>query len=486
MIYLIINDMEFYDDAAALIRSFYPGEKVMVKHGADVTDGSIAGADASGSGVAGADVTAVIEASVPDCEGLTKGVRHEKFKAALYKKLAEDTGRTLPWGDLTGVRPCKIAVGMLESGCSDDDVLKTFRDTHFVSGEKAELALNIAHKEISLLDGINYKDGYSLYIGIPFCPTTCLYCSFTSYPVSLGESVVEDYLKALYDEMRYVRAAFGDKRPDTIYVGGGTPTALSEIQLDRLLEMLDECFDAGSAPEYTVEAGRPDSITRDKLNVLKRHGVGRISINPQTMNQKTLDIIGRRHTIKQVADAFDMARSCGFDNINMDLIMGLPGEEETDMIRTLDTIRAFSPESLTIHSLALKRAAALNIQRDSYKSYSFNNTAGVIKAASECAASMGMEPYYMYRQKNMAGNFENVGYSIPGLECIYNILIMEEKQTIAACGAGASTKLVSHQEDGSTVIERIENVKNVRDYIERIDEMIARKGRLKCQNQCRD
>ena len=289
------------------------------------------------------------------------------------------------------------------------------------------------------------------------------------------------YIDTLFKEMEYVSEAMKGRRLDTIYFGGGTPTTLSDEQLDRVLTKLEQLFDVENAIELTVEAGRPDSITREKLKVLRKHNVDRISINPQTMNQETLDLIGRRHTVLQIKEAFKMAREEGFDNINMDMILGLPGEN-IDMVKnTLEQIKELSPESLTVHSLAIKRAAALNVWRDKYSDLSIENSAQMVDMAADYAARMDMEPYYMYRQKNMAGNYENVGYSISGKECIYNVLIMEEKQTIIACGAGASSKIVFHNEsdnEHSVRIERVENVKDVTNYIERIDEMIDRKKRF--------
>ena len=339
----------------------------------------------------------------------------------------------------------------------------------------------VAKKERTILEDIDYKNGYSLYIGIPFCPTTCLYCSFTSYSLAAYKSKVDIYIDALFKEMEYVSEAMKGRRLDTIYFGGGTPTTLSDEQLDRVLTKLEQLFDVENAIELTVEAGRPDSITREKLKVLRKHNVDRISINPQTMNQETLDLIGRRHTVLQIKEAFKMAREEGFDNINMDMILGLPGEN-IDMVKnTLEQIKELSPESLTVHSLAIKRAAALNVWRDKYSDLSIENSAQMVDMAADYAARMDMEPYYMYRQKNMAGNYENVGYSISGKECIYNVLIMEEKQTIIACGAGASSKIVFHNEsdnEHSVRIERVENVKDVTNYIERIDEMIDRKKRF--------
>lgn len=465
MIHLKIDDLEFYDDAVALIKSFFPRTEV-------TTEQEIAESDE----ISGKDESIIIKAWTPQNDGREKRFLHEEFKTELYRQLSKLTGRTLPWGKLTGVRPSKIAVGMLEEGYDDSKVIETFRDVHFVSENKAKLALQVAHKELDILERIDYRKGYSLYIGIPFCPTTCLYCSFTSYPLEVWKDRVEDYLQALFKEIDYVSGKLEGKRPDTVYFGGGTPTTLSEDQLDRLLDKVKKSFNVSASCEFTVEAGRPDSITSGKLKVLKKHGVQRISINPQTMNQETLDIIGRRHTVEQVIEAFAMARQCGFDNINVDLIMGLPGEDEEKIRHTLDEVKKLRPESLTVHSLAIKRAAALNVWRDKYRAYALNNTDEIIDSAAACAKDLGMEPYYMYRQKNMAGNFENVGYAIPGMECIYNILIMEEKQSIVALGAGASTKIVIPKDDGSVRIERIENVKSVKDYTERIDEMLGRKN----------
>ena len=458
MIYLNIDDREFYDDAVVLVRSFYPRTEVGEYDGQNVTPEDI-----------------IIRPDIPEKEGRSRSELHEEFKTDLYKKLEKMTGRTLPWGKLTGVRPSKIAVNLIENKTSDEDIIKLFMDKHYASEAKAKLALGVAHKELGLLGQRDYINGYSLYIGIPFCPTTCLYCSFTSYSIDKWHDRVEEYLSALFCEMEFVAAKLKNRRLDTIYFGGGTPTTLSADQLDRLLGHMEKCFDMSDIVELTVEAGRPDSLTIDKLKVLKAHNVGRISINPQTMNQATLDIIGRKHTVEQVKEAFAMAHECGLDNINVDLIMGLPGEDEAMIHHTLDEVKKLAPTSLTVHSLAIKRAAALNIWRDKYQAYALNNTDEIIDAAAACA-DMGMEPYYMYHQKNMAGNFENVGYSVPGLECIYNILIMEEKQSIVALGAGASTKIVMPQDDGSVRIERIENVKSVKDYIERIDEMIERKN----------
>ena len=396
------------------------------------------------------------------------------FKRFLYESLSSITGKTLPWGNLTGIRPTKIAYGMLEEGRAEDEILTFLDKKHFVSEEKSRLSIDIAKRERELLSGVHYEGGYSLYIGIPFCPTTCLYCSFTSFAIGAYRKQVEDYVDCLIKEMEYVSKRYADKILDSVYIGGGTPTTLEAHQLDRLIGSLKEMFDFSRVKEFTVEAGRADSITEDKLQVLYRHGVSRISINPQTMKQETLDIIGRRHTVEQVVEAYHMARKIGFDNINMDLILGLPGETPEDVQHTIDRVVELAPDSLTVHSLAIKRASRLNqwIQENGISA--LQNTDETMAIAAAGAARLGMEPYYLYRQKNMSGNFENVGYARPGKFGLYNILIMEEKQTIVALGAGSITKLVL---PGGR-IERTDNVKDVKLYIEKIDEMIERKEQL--------
>lgn len=471
MIYIKISDLDFYDDAVVLIKSFYPRTEVMqYQEQAEQTRTA-------------QDI--VIEPEVPEKDGRSKKELHEAFKCTLYTKLSAQLNKTLPWGYLTGVRPSKIAYTLLEKGADREQILEEFTKKHLVSEKKAQLALQVAQTEKSILEKMDYKNGYSLYIGIPFCPTTCLYCSFTSYSLAAYQSKVQPYLEALLKEMKYVSEAMRGRRLDTVYFGGGTPTTLSAGQLDMLLTELERQFDLSACRELTVEAGRPDSITYEKLCVLKAHHVDRISINPQTMNQQTLDLIGRRHTVEQIEEAFALAGKAGLDNINMDMILGLPGENKEMVQHTLEKIKALAPESLTVHSLAIKRAAALNIWREKYLDLQMDNSDEIVSMAADYAHQMGHQPYYMYRQKNMAGNFENVGYSKPGLECIYNILIMEEKQTIIAMGAGASTKIVFQNEtEGGQAgrIERIENVKDVTNYIQRIDEMIERKRKFFSEN----
>ena len=401
------------------------------------------------------------------------------FKRFFYDAMCELTGRYLPWGNLTGIRPTKIVKNLIEAGNTEAEIRIKMQNFHRISEEKLDLSLDIARREISLLSRLDYNSGYSLYIGIPFCPTTCLYCSFTSYPIAAWSKRIDEYLDALELELKYVAYEYSmnglsKKHPDTIYIGGGTPTSLDESHLERLLEMITSNIDISSSIEFTCEAGRPDSITPEKLRIMKKYGVTRISVNPQTMQQKTLDLIGRKVSVAQIEDSFYAAREAGHDNINMDIILGLPGETELEVEDTLSKIARMNPDSLTVHSLAIKRASALKKRLDEIGIDALKNTDTTMSLAENTARSMAMNPYYLYRQKNMSGNFENVGYAKEGKAGIYNILIMEEVQTIIACGAGTVTKRV--YPDGR--IERSENIKDVALYIEKIDEMIERKRTL--------
>lgn len=470
MIYLNINNSDYYDEVLVLVKAFFPAAETAT----DFADGE---QDFFKVTVEGCrlDIAARIDGVAYERTALavTADKRDIKntLKDCLYRLLCEITGSTLPWGMLTGVRPAKIVMKLLEEGRSAGEIEAYVQEQYLVSRNKARLSVAVAQKEKELLQRLNYDHGYSLYVGIPFCPTTCLYCSFTSYPVKTWKARVDSYLDALIQEMESISSYFKGRGPDTIYFGGGTPTTLEPWQLDRLLTALKTCFDLTGTLELTIEAGRPDSITKEKLMVLKKHGADRISINPQTMKQETLDIIGRLHTVEQVREAYFLARECGFKNINMDLIMGLPGETKEDVGQTLREIALMGPDSLTVHSLAVKRAAALKMWQKKNILYDSVNTDVIMDMTADYAAGMGLEPYYLYRQKNMTGNFENVGYSKKGYECLYNVLIMEEKQTIVACGAGGVSKRVY---PGGR-IERCENVKDVAGYIERIEEMIERK-----------
>lgn len=411
-------------------------------------------------------------------------VSKNDLKKNIYRMLSLETKRELPWGNLTGIRPTRIVMNLIEQDMSDEEIFKYMKDNYYTSDEKTALSLSIAHREKEILKNIDYDNGYSLYIGIPFCPTTCLYCSFTSYPICSYADIVDDYLECIMKEIDYVSENFKGKTLDTIYVGGGTPTTLLPEQIERLLGYVYDKLDVSKVKELTVESGRPDSITREKLATMKKMGVTRISVNPQTMRDKTLELIGRRHTVSQLVDSYNMAREEGFDNINMDIILGLPYETADDVRYTMEEIKKLAPDDLTVHSLAIKRGSKLAevLKQKELKGEqkgdvfsSIKNTEEMMKIASEGALSMGLTPYYLYRQKNISGNFENTGYARPGKAGIYNILINEEVQSIVALGAGTVTKRV-YGYDGR--IERCDNVKDVKLYMSQIDEMIQRKKDL--------
>ncbi len=500
MIYLKLSEENFEYDVRGLLTSFYPREEIALGAAEQLEPGdrcleveygekkiqvrllSVSDSDSGAGEKTAAETGAaeaagvglrVREASAP-ADTSDRKTAKSVLKRLVYGILSEDTKKTLPWGTLTGIRPTKIPMAMLEEGYSEEAIISYMEETYLTGREKIDLGIEIAKRERDVLKNIDYQDGYSLYIGIPFCPTTCLYCSFTSYPIAKWAPRMEEYLEALFQEIDYTKEAFAHKKLNTIYIGGGTPTTLTPDQMDRLFAKVEESFDFSHLQEWTVEAGRPDSVTEEKLKVLKVHPVSRISINPQTMKEKTLKLIGRKHSPEQIEEAFSLARAVGLDNINMDLIMGLPEETIEDVRFTMKKLYAMAPDSITVHSLAVKRAARLNTMKELYAHLKFENTGEMMDLTADYCRRLGLNPYYLYRQKNMAGNFENVGYARPGKEGIYNILIMEEKQTIVACGAGSVSKRV--YPDGR--IERCENVKDVASFIERIDEMIERKRKL--------
>ena len=471
-----VNIPSYEYDIHSLVKAFYPGAEVVVqvkeefeldtplKIDVHFEEESVRVSTFKGEQIVYTESSTLLEE-------LTRKEVKDRFKRLIYTALSAHSGKQLPWGTLTGIRPTKIPMAMLEEGASDEEIREYMKETYYCSEEKIELSTEIAKWERKLLGKLDYQNGYSLYVGIPFCPSTCLYCSFTSYPLGKWQKRVDEYLDALCKEIDYVAEELKDKVLNTVYIGGGTPTTLSAQQMDRLLTKIEESFDFSQVQEFTVEAGRPDSITREKLLAIKRHRVDRISVNPQTMKDETLKLIGRHHTVAQTKDAYRLAREVGFDNINMDLIIGLPGETKEDVAYTLSELKELAPDSITVHSLAIKRAARLNLFKDTYEEMGLENSAEIMDMTYASCKEQGLLPYYLYRQKNMAGNFENVGYAKADKAGIYNILIMEEKQSIVAVGAGASTKMVY---PGGR-IERMENVKDVGQYIERIDEMIERK-----------
>ena len=392
-------------------------------------------------------------------------------KRALFDQLSALTGQKPDWGTLTGVRPAKLCNEYFRKGNDVEQVRKILKDTYYLSDEKVKLLIDLAQLQQKILKDCDPR-AVGIYAGIPFCPTRCVYCSFTSNQVKYEK--IPPYLAALHKEIDFVGQHLKTigRQAESIYIGGGTPTTLNADDLGQLIAKMKGAFDMSSVREFTVEAGRPDTITEDKLRVIKDSGVGRISINPQSMKQRTLDLIGRSHTPGEIVDAFRKAKEVEIPIINADLITGLPEEQPEDFRETLERIIELDPENITVHTLAVKRASKLIEQDADYNYRQGEVVREMLAIAKEKLTACGYEPYYMYRQKHMSGNFENIGWSKPGTENIYNIRIMEEDQTIVAMGAGGISKMYYPEENR---LERVPNVSNYEIYIERIDEMIERK-----------
>ncbi|WP_410506410.1 coproporphyrinogen III oxidase [Haloimpatiens sp. FM7315] len=412
------------------------------------------------------------------CFDFNKLVKFKDFvKKSVFVFLTEVTGKLMPWGTLTGIRPSKIALELINAGKNENEIIDYFKLNYCTNKDKAELCIRVANKEEIFVN--KYIKNISVYIGMPFCPTRCLYCSFASNSVKSCGSVVDKYLETLEYEMVKMSDYIKSKglNIQCVYFGGGTPTAIDDNKFRKVIENIHKYFIKGfDVEEFTVECGRADSITLDKLKSMKKFNATRISINPQTMTDKTLKLIGRNHTSRDVIEKFNMAREMGFNNINMDMIVGLPGEKLKDIINTCDVISRLDPESLTVHGLSVKRGSRLHeniINNENYEIANQKELNLMFEESFKASEKMDMKPYYMYRQKNMVGNMENVGYCKDKKESIYNIQMIEEKQTIIALGADAVSKVVFLNENR---LERFANIKDVREYIDRIDEKI--KGKL--------
>ena len=399
-------------------------------------------------------------------------LKREKIstRKSLYNVLERFTETPPKWGILTGVRPVKIYHTLREKGFSEEEIRKTLMREYRLEEEKAGLVMKIGSLERDIIYPLD-KDRYSLYIGIPFCPTRCSYCSFTSN--KYDEKKADKYIDYLEREMEEVSEMLssGGKVLDTVYIGGGTPTALNNGQLERVLKKLRECFKGGYR-EFTVEAGRPDTIDYDKLKLMKDYGVDRISINPQSMSYDTLKRIDRDHSSEEIIDKYRMAKEIGFDSVNMDIIVGLPGEGAEEVEYTMEKISELRPENLTVHTMALKKISKISQHIEDYSFQEASEIEEMLDITKKYAYDLNLHPYYMYRQKQILGNFENIGYAAPGKECIYNIMMMEEKETIIALGVGSVSKFFYPDEDR---IERVPNFKDLYVYFDRIEEAIDRK-----------
>lgn len=505
MIQITIKDQEFSYDLTALAQAFFPEKKCVVRE------------EEVWRGRDGYTVCWEIDGERAFEHFEPSPYTRNTVKRKVYDLLSRYLEKELPWGTLTGVRPAKIPLRMLTEGMPEEEIDRILREEYRCSREKSALVLDVAKREYAITSGIDHENSFCLYIGIPFCPSICAYCSFSSYLAGKYEKWMDAYLDALEQELSYAAKTFAGKKLQAVYIGGGTPTALRDLAFARLLDMVDRYLPMEDVSEYTVEAGRPDSISEEKLQGMKAHRVSRISINPQSMKQRTLDLLGRKHSVEDVKRVYARARELGFDNINMDLIVGLPEETPADFKRTLEEIVRMEPDSVTVHTLVIKRASQMRREqmeqggrrkegqraegRRTETGQKEERCAGMIQEENRCNETMreenhyiqamqdeagsflrehGYGPYYMYRQKNKAlttrnTNQENVAYAKPGKECLYNIVMMEELETVLALGSGGSTKIVFH---GENRLERVENVKNVEQYIERIDEMIRRKQKF--------
>ena len=396
------------------------------------------------------------------------------LKLAFYQAGTALLGHEPPWGALTGVRPVKLPTRAMKEGASPEEARQELEEEYRVSPRRAQLALDCARASLAAQQVLG-TGTVSVYVGIPFCPTRCAYCSFVSADVGRTMKLVDPYVEALLKEIEATGTALNQAglTVRTLYMGGGTPTTLSAGQMDRVLAACKAHLPLEHCVEYTVEAGRPDTITREKLEVLKAHGIGRVSINPQTLEDEVLRAIGRRHTAQDIREAYALARAVGFDSINMDLIAGLPRDSYEGFRRTLDGVLAMAPENITVHTLALKKGSTLMEKGGALPTG--EETARMLEYSLDALGGAGYRPYYLYRQKYMSGSLENVGWTLPGLDSVYNIAMMEELHTVVSIGGGGVTKLVD-PEKGQIV--RLPNPKYPQDYLTSLDKVLAQKEEL--------
>lgn len=407
------------------------------------------------------------------------GTSREKYirigiKKSIYNTLISLSENEIPWGILTGIRPVKILHDLLDKNISENEIIRVLREEYKLHPNKAQLIFDIGNRQRKYIYPLN-KDRYSLYISIPFCPTRCLYCSFPALPIGRYNSFIKDYISKVIYELEKISEMMRGKEINTVYIGGGTPTAIPYVELEKIIQAIYRFFDKDKIKEFTVEAGRPDTITKDYLMMLNRNDIRRISINPQTMNDDTLRIIGRQHKSEDIIRTFNMAKEIGFDVINMDLIVGLPGEGSFHIKKTLDEVYKLDPENLTVHTLSVKRGSKFKETMDEYELENQKTLRDMLNMTMEYSRRMNLVPYYLYRQKQILGNFENIGYCKPNKECIYNIVMMEEKETVLAAGMGSVSKIFFPEENR---IERVPNFKDLKEYLERTEELILNKEKI--------
>ena len=473
---------EFDYEMEKLIRLFLPFEKIEVLHEGEYgTNCALCSVYHDGDDIVvtaklnlqqeQVEFSAKVDKTIPDTK---KETQHELARQIFYC-LEKLTGFRSQWGILTGVRPAKL----FSRYCGEYGVQYAenfFENKFLVSKQKLDLCKSAVKGEESIV-ALSQDNSFSLYLSVPFCPSRCSYCSFVSHSIEKAQDIIPQYVELLCRELE-ITADIARKlnlKLETVYMGGGTPTTLSAEQLNRVLGTVNKCFDMSGVREFTVEAGRPDTIDADKLGAIKQNGVTRISINPQSMNDRVLEAIGRRHTAADTVNAFNLSRNLGFDNINMDLIAGLPTDNFESFKNALEQLIELKPESITVHALSMKRASTLNTTGQHGEIKLGTEAAKMVDFSREILTQNGILPYYMYRQSKTVGNLENVGYAKKGFEGLYNVYIMDETHTILACGASAVTKL---KDSTSKNIKRIFNYKYPYEYISGFDELISRKKEI--------
>ncbi len=401
----------------------------------------------------------------------SKNTIKNNIKKSIYEILTKLSNRRVPWGILTGIRPSKIVHNFLDMSYSEKRIKEILKKDYKIYDEKIDLIVDIVNNERKFIYPLD-KDKYSIYISIPFCPTTCLYCSFPSLNIKRYNAEVENYIELLLKEIEEVSKYIDINKISTVYIGGGTPTSINKKYLEMIINKIYKIFPRDNIKEFTIEAGRPDTITEDKLRLFSEYDIDRISINPQTMNDSTLKLIGRNHLTADIERVYYKARELGNYIINMDMIVGLPSEGMEEIKYSMEKILKLNPDNLTVHTLSVKKGSRFKDSMEKYTIEDENIIENMLDITREYAKSMDMSPYYLYRQKQSMGNFENIGYGKKDLECIYNILMMEERETIYAFGMGAVSKIFNPD---NMKIKRIPNVKSLEEYINRNDEMIKRK-----------
>lgn len=487
MYYLLTDDHSFDNELAALIRAFYPlskvesidkipemsSEKIVYSYSYIIDD-----SECNVSFRRLTDDTDEIKEKnfilKSDIQLLRKRQIKNIIKTFLYEFLTIESGQTLKWGVLTGVRPVLLMRRIINEYSISDEAKRQMFKFYAVSKEKLELLWDTATAQLPIIKD-NSDDMISIYINIPFCPSKCHYCSFPSDIIGNCSGDIKSYLDSLEREIMLMQSRLSHFKVQSLYIGGGTPTSLCDNDFKRLMNIIADNFMSYNPIEFTLEAGRPDTLNEYKFDIMREAGVTRISINPQSMNDKTLELIGRNHSVDEIIKMYKLAREKGFDNINMDIIAGLPGETLTDFENTLNAVCDLNPDGITVHTLSIKRASVLKDDASKFTFCSADEVEEMVNAARERMYSLDYNPYYLYRQKYMFGNMENVGYAKSGSESIYNIQMMEEVQSIMAFGAGSISKCIFPKK---IKIERAPNVKNHKVYIERLDEMANRKIKL--------